>query len=252
MELAAIARILWRHRVIALLGAPLVVAIALLGTHRVSLSPFSLSPARTPVGSATARILVDTPKSQLVDLAPVVGLDGSVPDGLPIRTEVLVDQLESTDWRATLARNAGMRADDIDISSSDTGSTHTTPLARALAEANAVANRPNVVRVSTNGYDPIVSISVTAASPADAQRLVGATIATFKSLVESGAGAGAKGFIGRPLGAPRAGLLPQSSGRAMTAGLAVFALGAWLVGIVFAGGIAAAWVSARTRPVASA
>jgi hypothetical protein len=250
MELAAIARILWRHRLIAVLGAPFVVAIALLGTHRVTLSPFSLSPPRTPVGSATARILVDTPKSQLVDLAPVVGLDGSVPDGLPIRTEVLVDQLEDTDWRATLARSAGLRADDIDIASSDTGSTHTTPLARALAEANGVANRPNVVRVSTNGYDPIVTVSATAATPADAQRLVGATTATFKSLVESDAGA--KGFIVRPLGAPRAGLLPQSSGRAMTVGLAVFALGAWLVGIVFAGGIAAAWVSTRTRPVASA
>ena len=204
------------------------------------------------VGSANARILLDTPKSQLVDLdqSNPVGLDGTVADGLPIRVGVLADELESDSWRAALASAAGIPAGQIDIASSNTGATYTTPLARRLLELNAVADRPYVVRITTNGSSPIVNVFATAPTGAEAKRLADGTVATYKSLIAvNGA---MKGFVVRPLGPTRAAQFVHSSGKAMTAAVAVLALGAWLVGIVFAGGLASAWVRSRPNRVVSA
>src|SRR5215211_4602246 len=246
MELLAIARILWRHRVLAALGAPLMVAIALLATNRISLSPLSLSPPLTATGAASAKVLVDTPNSQLVDLGQSlpVGLDGSTADGLPVRVSLLADELESDDWRTTLARSADIPASQIDLASSNAGAAYATPLARRLLEANAAAGRPYVVRIFTDRVNPIVTISATAPTAADAQRLVEATIVTFKGLVEGDRIA--KRFTTRPLGSPRVGMRMQASSRAMTLAVGFAALAVWLVGIFLACGVAAAW--ARSRP----
>ena len=201
---------------------------------------------------ASARFLLDTSSSQLVDLdqSNPVDLDGSVPDGLAIRVGILADELSSDNWVAALARKAGIRADQIDLTTSDTGATHTTPLARRLLEVNAAATRPYVVRITTDGADPFVNVFTVAPTTTDAKQLADATVATYESLV--GSDGTFKTFVVQPLGATRAGQIPQSSGRAKVAALALFALCAWLVTIVFAGGLVSALIRSRRGAVVSA
>ena len=244
MELAEITRVLWIHRVLALIGAPFVIALVLVGTHRVSLSPFSLSPTPPTFGVATARVLVDTPASELVDLGQKVGIDPTSMDAMSIRVGVMADELAGDEWRARLAVNAGLRPEQLDISPFGQGPSFTSSLARRLGEVEAVGNRPYVVRLTIASSEPIVTIATTAPTAAEAARLAQATTTTFSQLVDLD---GRRGFVARPLGAPRAGQFASGSRLAVTAILVIFALGAWLVGIVLVDGIARA--RRRMRPI---
>ena len=238
MELAAAARVLWRHRLIALLGLPLVIAIAVICAHR-------LSPPERVYGVASAKILVDTPKSQLVDLAPSVGLDPTVADGLPVRVDILADELAGDASVDALARQAGLPKDRIAVLTFGVGPTRTTPLARRLAELNPGGHRPYVVQITADGREPIVNILTSAPTGVEAKRLADAAVATFSSVVRSDGPH--RGFVAKPLGPSKAGQFLQGSGMALTAAVALSAVVMWLFGIVMASGTASAWI--QRRPV---
>ena len=89
MEAITILRELWRLRYLVFLGAILAVAIALMTAYRVSLAPPKLESRQYHVGVASARMLIDTPDSQVVDLNPkgadapeLAGEPAGQPDGL--------------------------------------------------------------------------------------------------------------------------------------------------------------------------
>jgi hypothetical protein len=235
MEIVDILRVLWRRRLLVLIGTPAAMLLVLVGTHRLTLSPPGLAPAPSPTGLASAAILLDTPSSQIVDLhAP-----GAT--ALEVRSDLLSSLLASAGARSALARHAGLRSDQIDLSPFVIAPALSSPLARRVAELDAAANRAYVVRVNVDPVQPLVAITATAPDAATARRLAQATVDTLAQLAAPNGTAGTTGYVVKPLGAPRAITVFPGKGRAKTAALGFMTALFWLVGIVFATGLARAW-----------
>ena len=101
MEAITILRELWRLRYLVFLGAILALAIALMTAYRISLAPPKLESRQYHVGVASARVLVDTPDSQVVDLNP----KGA--DALSSRASLLANLMASSPVKTIIARDAG-------------------------------------------------------------------------------------------------------------------------------------------------
>jgi hypothetical protein len=100
MEPVTILRELWRRRLVVGSIALLAVALGFLLIYRVSLPPES----RTfTVGVAKARILVDTPRSQVIEVIP----KGS--ETLGTRASVLANLMVEGEVKDSIARHAGLR-----------------------------------------------------------------------------------------------------------------------------------------------
>jgi hypothetical protein len=100
----AILRELWRYRATVAAFALLALLIALLVGFRATLPPESRSHT---VGRATARILVDTPASQVIEVAPT----GS--EALGPRAGLLASLMVEGEIKAGIARRAGLRPEQL-------------------------------------------------------------------------------------------------------------------------------------------
>src|SRR5436305_382249 len=95
----SILRDLWRVRVAVCLFAVLAILVGAVMLYRPSLPPQS----RTyEVGTATAYILLDTPASQVVEVAPA----GS--ETLGSRASLIANLMAQGDVKAAIARHAGV------------------------------------------------------------------------------------------------------------------------------------------------
>lgn len=106
MDIVTILRDLWRRRLLVVA----VYLIALLaGTavvYKISFPP-RLESRKYEVGIATARILVDTPSSQVVEVAP----KGS--DSLGVRANLLASLMVDGVVKSAIARRAGLEPDEL-------------------------------------------------------------------------------------------------------------------------------------------
>ncbi|HEX5926795.1 MAG TPA: hypothetical protein VFY45_23415 [Baekduia sp.] len=102
MQTVTILRQLWRRRVATALIALVSVVAGVLVVSKVSLSPLHLESRKYDVGIATARILVDTPESQVVDVSP----RGS--DTLGIRANLLANLMVDGVVKSAIAKRAGL------------------------------------------------------------------------------------------------------------------------------------------------
>src|SRR3954470_2187833 len=99
-----ILRELWRHRTVVAVFAVIAVLFAGALAFRFSLPPQS---RMYKVGTATARILIDTPASQVIEVAP----KGS--DTLGARSSLLSNLMSQGEVKAAIARRAGLRPDQL-------------------------------------------------------------------------------------------------------------------------------------------
>jgi hypothetical protein len=99
VELVTILRELWRLRILVVLVALAAVGMGYAVAYQVSFPPQSRS---YTVGIATARILVDTPESQVVEVAP----KGS--ETLGARANVLANLMVDGELKAAIAERAGV------------------------------------------------------------------------------------------------------------------------------------------------
>ena len=104
MDTVTILRELWRRRVLVGLLAIVCVLVAFALTYTVSFPPES---RKYEVGIATGRILVDTPDSQVVDVAP----RGS--DTLGVRANLLANLMTEGEVKALIAEEAGLRPGEL-------------------------------------------------------------------------------------------------------------------------------------------
>ena len=100
MEAVTILRELWRRRLLVAAVAFAAVLVGFLLSYRVGLPP---EPRQYKVGVATARVLVDTPQSQVIKVDP----KGS--DTLGLRASVLANLMVEGEARAAIARRAGLK-----------------------------------------------------------------------------------------------------------------------------------------------
>jgi hypothetical protein len=123
VELVTILRELWRLRILVVLVTLVAVGTGYAVAYQVSFPPQSRS---YTVGIATARILVDTPDSQVVEVAP----KGS--ETLGARANVLANLMVDGELKAAIAERAGVRPNKLVAAAESAGGPEAvTPLTRS-------------------------------------------------------------------------------------------------------------------------
>ena len=113
MELVTILRELWHRRTIV----ALVALVSLIVGAAVAFRLPSLESRKYEVGIATARILVDTPKSQVVEVAP----QGS--DTLGVRANLIASLMADGVVKDAIAKRAGLKLDELEGVAENTAGT---------------------------------------------------------------------------------------------------------------------------------
>jgi hypothetical protein len=173
MELVTILRELWRLRLLVLGIALLALLVGLALAFRVP----SLESRKYEVGVATASVLVDTPNSQFIEVAP----KGS--DTLAMRANLLANLMAEGVVKSAIAERAGIPPDELHGISQSTG-----PGAEAAAEAPPAGAHVLVTRVvGTPGGDqlPIIQIEAQAPDATRAAKLAEAAVSGLTDYLDS-------------------------------------------------------------------
>lgn len=175
METVKILRQLWRRRVVVSVIAAGSILLGLALTYRVGLPPES---RRYNVGVAGARILIDTPKSQFVEVAPLGA------DTLGQRANVLAALMAEGDIKAAIARRAQLAPDDL-LASSESSEDPDQVSASDLKAPGIFLLHTRVVRDSEGGQLPIIEVETQAPDSAGATRLVNAAVSGVGEYLDS-------------------------------------------------------------------
>src|SRR5262245_43707122 len=106
MDTVTILRDLWRHRLLVAGVYLLAVLAGVAVLYKISFPP-KLEGRKYDVGVAQARILLDTPSSQVVDVAA----KGS--DSLGVRANLIASLMVDGNVEAAIARRAGLQPDTL-------------------------------------------------------------------------------------------------------------------------------------------
>jgi hypothetical protein len=241
MDTVTILRDLWRARWVVLV----VWLVALLaGTavlYKISW-PFTLETRKYEVGVATTSILIDTPSSQVVEIAP----KGS--DTLGVRANLIASLMVDGTLKATIARNAGLDPDDL------VGISSTAVAQGAVPEAHdrhAPVLTTRVVTDNDGSELPIIQIEAQAGDATAAARLASAALGGLKEYLDSKAAAqritNAERLQVSGLGASQAQTVARGPKDAFGLAAVIFVFGFGCAGILAALALARAWRTATER-----
>jgi hypothetical protein len=175
MQTVTILRTLWRLRLLSFLVVLVAVIAGVLVAFRVSLPP-KLESRKYDVGVATARILVDTPASQVVDVAP----KGS--DTLGVRANLLANLMVDGEVKTVIARRAGLRPNQLSgVGDSVTGP----PTATAKVDPRGYVLSTRVVSTSDGSWLPIIEIETQAPRASGAATLANAAVSGLREYLDS-------------------------------------------------------------------
>jgi hypothetical protein len=226
VELALLLRSLWRLRALAAVAAVICLTLGFLAAFHPQFPPKS---RQYTVGTASARALVDTPSSQIVDLRSKTDADAAV---LPSRAILLANLLASTPFRDETAKRSGIPADRL-IALADTPTDSGVKIENPPSTGASLAPgdpRANVLTAHTDVSLPLITVNVRAPTPAGAARLADSALAVLETqlaaLADSQGVPRDKRLIVKRLGTARAGA--ERQGPSPLFGLLV-ALGAFLV-----------------------
>jgi hypothetical protein len=176
MDTVTILRDLWRMR-------PIVAAVTLIallaGTFVVFkiTYPLKVDNRRYEVGVATARILVDTPSSQVVEVAP----KGS--DSLGVRANLLASLMVDGVVKAAIAQRAGLPAKKlVGLTEAAAEPTSVTP---AQPRPRDFVLRTRVLTNTSGDQLPIIEIEAQAPTRTSAARLGAAAVAGLRDYLDS-------------------------------------------------------------------
>lgn len=241
MDTVTILRDLWRHRIlVAGVGV-----VALLAGFAVLYKLPSLEPRSYQVGVASVRILVDTPSSQVVEIAP----KGS--ESLGVRANLLASLMVDGEVKAAIAERAGLSSDDlVGISNSATEPQTVPPRNR---RANILTT--SVATDNDGAQLPIIEIEAQGPDVPTAAKLADAALEGLGDYLDSKAATqripDAERLQVSGLGAPQA----EMASRGPKAIFAVFAaflvFGAGSASIIVFFALVRAWRTAAVQEVAA-
>jgi len=242
MNTVTILRDLWSLRRVVATMALLAVVAGTAVMYKISVPP-ELQGRRYEVGIATARILVDTPSSQVVEVAP----KGS--DSLGVRANLLASLMVDGVVKAAIARRAQLPSSKL-IGITDTES-EPSPASTKPPGRRALVLKTHVATNADGAQLPIIEVEAQAPDRATARRLGSAAIDGLRDYLDSKAAQQRIPNVDRlqlaGLGAP----LVTTEGRGPTALMAivvggfVFLLGcAWILGMLV---LSRAWRAATVR-----
>jgi hypothetical protein len=240
MQTVTILRELWRLRLLVALAALVAVAVAINVAYEVS--PSKLESRKYSVGVATARILVDTPDSQVVEVAP----EGS--DATGVRANLLANLMVEGEIKAVIAERAGLKPDELE------GVSKTT----AVPSAGATPPDPRGYVLTTDVLSsadgerlPIIEIAAQAPDAEKAAKLADAAITGLRGHLDSKAAveqvSDAQRLRLSPLGAPQARNVVRGPSLVMAIGAALFIFLAFCAGILAFFALVRAWRAAENE-----
>lgn len=209
MALVGTIRQLWRRKLLVSLVFVLAVFAAILAAYRVSVSPPGLHKRALTVAAASSQILVDSPKSTLVN-----GASLGTFDALATRAKIYGQYLASLAARQEIAERARVPAESISSSGPFSAATGQFAYSSQSSEERAsellqegAENR--LVFTAQEGV-PILTVDAQSASPERAVALAEASFQTLKHYVgslEADGRPARRDVTVRELGAPEGGTL---------------------------------------------
>ena len=154
-------RELWNNRLGLLISVAVALFVAIWSVYKISLFPPGAEPRRLETASASTRVLVDSPKSIVLDLA-AQALDI---EAFTNRALLVGNMIGSAPVRETIARRVGIPADRIEYSAP-----LTREWPRAIAQAGTERSTSDILKspdqyrlsVRVNPTVPIVELSAQA------------------------------------------------------------------------------------------
>lgn len=241
MDTVTVLRALWRHRIlVAGVGV-----IALLAGLAVLYKLPSLEPRGYQVGVANARILVDTPSSQVVEIAP----KGS--ESLGVRANLLASLMVDGVVKAAIAERAGLRPDElVGISNSVSEPQVSPPRNR---RANVLTT--SVATDNDGAQLPIIEIEAQSADVTTAAKLADAALEGLRDYLDTKAAAqeipDAERLQVGGLGEPQAGMADRGPKAVFAVFAVIFVFGAGSAGIVVFFALVRAWRTASAQEAAA-
>jgi hypothetical protein len=222
-----ILRDLWRRRVLVAAAALVAIAIGWMLAYKVGFPPERRS---YQVGVASASVLIDTPKSQVVEIAP----KGS--DMLGARANVLANLMVDGAIKEAIAQRVGVPSKELIATTDSAGTTETeTPLT-----ATSHAYSTSVAHTSDMNELPIIKIETQAPDVRRAIELANAAVTGLSEHLDSTAASetvsDTRRLRVRALGTAQGHLATRGPGRliAVAAAIFVFMLGCGLILVVSA------------------
>ena len=216
MELIAVFRLLWRRRLLVLLGAFLAAGAA----YALGASP---TPSR---GFASTRVLVDTSRSQLVADDPVFA------ETLAWRATLAAQTLGTEDNRRSIAAAAGIPPTSLEVTDLElTFPIIPASLPRAAVQAAYSSTRPFALNLHTDDVVPIISITADAPDRASAVRLAEAAVETLEAYTSVTANEELLGLEVRTVTPIDSVAIPGGQSRKKMAAVFVAVFGMWIAGL---------------------
>jgi uncharacterized membrane protein len=247
MEAVTILRELWRRRVLVALVAFAAVLVGFVLAYRVGFPP---EPRKYEVGLATARVLVDTPQSQVIKVDP----KGS--DTLGLRASVLANLMVEGEAKDAIARRAGLKPKKLKAVSAsattvDESSSEPQPVSTAFPDDPDVHMIRTRVITNPDGEQlPIIETDVQAPDAASATKLANATITGLTDYLDKRAAADQDVDERRRLrvsglGSAQATVAARGPGRAVAVAAAIVIFLAGCVIILLVSALARSWRAAE-------
>ena len=234
MASVTILRELWRYRISVCAAAILAIFAGWLLAFGPSLPPKSRS---YKVGVATASVLVDTPRSQVVEVAPV----GS--ETLGERANVLANLMIDGEIKDVIAQRAGLPPKLLVANATTGGGGASAASPPTPLNARSYALTTNAVVASDSADLPIIRVQTQAPDVAGAIKLANAAVTGLSSYLDTKAASEtvppSRRLRVRPLGVAQGHEAPRGPGRIMALGLVIF--------VFFAGCGVILAISALTR-----
>jgi hypothetical protein len=247
MEAVTILRELWRRRVLVALVAFAAVLVGFLLAYRVGFPP---EPRKYEVGLATARVLVDTPQSQVIKVDP----KGS--DTLGLRASVLANLMVEGEAKDAIARRAGLKPKKLKAVSAsattvDESSSEPQPVSTAFPDDPDVHMIRTRVITNPDGEQlPIIETDVQAPNAASATKLANATVTGLTDYLDKRAAADEDVDERRRLrvsglGSAQATVAARGPGRAVAVAAAIVIFLAGCAIILLVSALARSWRAAE-------
>lgn len=181
MDTVFFLRMLIRHRRLLAVLAVVAILIGSLAVVRPGLPPKS---RQYDVGVASARALIDTPSSQVVDLGQKEDVNAGV---LPSRAVLLANLLTSSPLQDEIARRAHVPAKRLYATADVASAPDATTPAPSSTSDSSPPDGPDawVLRADTDLTLPLITVHTQAPTPAGAARLADSAVAVLRDHVSS-------------------------------------------------------------------
>jgi hypothetical protein len=212
MELVALLRTLWRFRIAVALGGIVAIGLGFVATRG----------ATTHFGVASMRVVLDTPRSQTVDVEP----EGAAT--LEWRAALLADLVSAEPARQGIARSMGIPVGSLVVTAPYRAVPEVPyPLPRAALDAAAVMSEPYQLSVQAATLLPIVGIDARAPSREQAARLATAAARALETASVSEVDGYVQKMVVEDVGPPKAKEIVDRPRRIMAVVVTALAFGLW-------------------------